>query len=156
MDEIDKDAPVIAGLLAKRDEVERAIAHIERMMRARRGDLAHIDHVLRLFAPNLQQARYRASVAMRSRHFENGELTKRCQDALREANGGYITTEAVVRKAMADKGIDQRNRDLYDDFGRRFSWVLNTALAHGKVTKIGSGMAARWSLVERTEVEHGG
>jgi hypothetical protein len=147
-DTSETDGAAIAGLLAKRDQVERWIASLEGQLRARRGDLAHLDHVLRLFAPDLVQARYKASVFVRSVHFQAGEMTRRCQDALREADGGYVTTEAIVHRAMQDKGLDATDRRLRDDFGRRFTWALNTMLAQGKVRKIGSGMGARWSLPE--------
>lgn len=148
MDQSDTDAPVIAGLLAKRDELERAVASIEHQLRARRGDIAHLDHVLRLFAPTLTHARYRVSAYVRSVYFTQGEMTRRCQDALREADGGFIITEAIVERAIQDKRLDPNDRQLRDDFGRRFTWVLNSALAQGKLRKIGSGMQARWSLPE--------
>jgi hypothetical protein len=140
------EAATMAGLLAKREQVERSIASIEGQLRARRGDLAHIDHVIRMFAPDLTQARSRVSAYVRSVYFQNGEMTKRCQDALRDAGDGFVTTQAIVMRAIEDKGLDPRDRRILDDFGRRFTWVLNTMLAHGRVQKIGTGMQARWSV----------
>jgi hypothetical protein len=148
MDECDADGPVITGLLTKRDEVEHAIASLERQVRVRRGDLAHIDAVLRMFSPDLAQARQRASVFARSVYFQSGEITRRCQDALRESGDGFVTTEAIVMRAMRDKRLDPADRRLRDDFARRFTWALNVMLAAGKVRKIGGGMQARWSLPE--------
>jgi hypothetical protein len=142
------DEPVIAGLLAKRTELEEAIADLEYQVRQRRTQLAQLDATLGLFAPGLTQARRRLSVFVRSAHFASGELTGRCQDALREADGEYVTVETIVWRAMQDKGLDLADADVRDDFARRFTWTLTTMLSRGAVRKVGNGATARWGLVE--------
>src|SRR5271166_4312010 len=133
------DEPVIAGLLAKRTELEEAIADLEYELRQKRTQIAQLDATLGLFAPGLTQAKRRLSIFIRSAYLASGELTSRCQDALREADGGYVTVEAIVWRAMQDKGLDLADADLRDDFARRFAWTLNALLARGAVRKIGSG-----------------
>src|SRR5271157_2609062 len=62
----------------------------------RRSQIAQLDATLGLFARGLTQARRRLSIFIRSAYLASGELTSRCQDALREADGGYVTVEAIV------------------------------------------------------------
>lgn len=147
-----QDEPIIAGLLAKRTELEEAVADLEYQVRQRRAQIAHLDATLALFAPSLSQARRRVSVFVRSEHFTNGEITGRCQDALREAGDGFVTVEAIVWRAMQDKGLDLADAPLRDDFTRRFTWAMNTLLSRGAVRKIGTGDGARWSSWSRNSL----
>ncbi len=148
------DEPVIAGLLAKRTELEEAVADLEYELRQKRTQIAQLDATLGLFAPGLTQARRRLSIFVRSAYLASGELTSRCQDALREADGGYVTVEAIVWRAMQDKGLDLADADLRDDFTRRFTWTLNELLGRGAVRKFGSGAGARWGLALETETQN--
>jgi hypothetical protein len=52
-----EDAPVIAGLLAKRASIEGQIAELERDIRRRRAEVMQIDATILLFAPNLRRAK---------------------------------------------------------------------------------------------------
>jgi len=140
------DEPVIAGLLAKRTELEEAVSDLEYELRQKRIQIAQLDATLGLFAPGLTQAKRRVSIFIRSAHFASGELTSRCHDALREADGSYVTVETIVWRAMQDKGLDLVDADLRDDFTRRFTWTLTAMLSRGAVRKIGSGPGARWAL----------
>jgi hypothetical protein len=85
-------------------------------------------------------------VFIRSAHFASGELTGRCQDALREAEGGYVTVETIVWRAMQEKGLDLADADVRDDFTRHFTWTLTAMLSRGVARKVGSGADARWGL----------
>lgn len=139
---------VIEALLAKRDEIELSVRELERHVRRHRTQIAKIDATIRLFAPNMIMAKRQVAKFVRSVHFADGELTKRCQDALREADGGMVTTDAIVWRAMQDKGLNLKDADLRADFGRRFTWTLTAMLGRGKVRKVGSGSGAKWGLVD--------
>lgn len=140
-----EDAPVIAGLLEKRAEIERAIAELERQIRKHRADRAQLDATIGLFAPNVVEAKRRTTRFKRSVYFVTGELTRRCLDALREA-GEPVTIEAIAIATLRDKGLDVDDKALRVDFERRFLWTLNRMLLRGAVTKDGYGAGARWGL----------
>jgi hypothetical protein len=52
-----ENAPVIAGLLAKRATIESEIAELEREIRRHRSKLMQIDATILLFAPDLKRAK---------------------------------------------------------------------------------------------------
>ena len=137
-------APVIAGLLAKRQEIETEIAELERQVRRRQGDLRQLDTAICLFAPSLTRAKREMTRFQRSAHFVTGELTRRVQTALREATGP-ITADEIAVAAMREKGLDMGGGELRQDITRRFLWTLNRLLGRGAVTKQGWGAAARWA-----------
>jgi hypothetical protein len=49
--------PVIAGLLAKREEIARQVAELERQIRRHKADIAQLDATIGLFAADVTQAR---------------------------------------------------------------------------------------------------
>jgi multidrug resistance efflux pump len=142
-----EDAPVIAGLLAKRAEIEAEIADLERQVRQRQTKLRQLDTAICLFAPNLTRARREVTRFRRSAHFVTGELSRRVQTALREAEGP-ITADAIAVQAIRDKGLDMGDGELRQDITRRFLWTLNRMLGRGVVTKQGWGAEARWGKGE--------
>ena len=95
-------APVIAGLLAKRQEIEAEIAELERQVRLRQGQVRQLDTAICLFAPSLIRAKREVTRFQRSAHFVTGELSRRVQTALREASGP-ITAAKIVIQAMREK-----------------------------------------------------
>jgi len=139
-------APVIAGLLAKRTEIEAEIAALERQVRQRQATLRQLDAAICLFAPSLIRAKREVTRFQRSVHFVTGELSRRVQTALREAPGP-ITADEIAVQAMRDKGLDMGDGALRQDITRRFLWTLNRLLGRGAVTKQGWGAAARWGKV---------
>jgi multidrug resistance efflux pump len=138
-----EDAPIIAGLLAKRAQIEAEIADLERQVRQRQTKLRQLDTAICLFAPSLARAKRDVTRFQRSVHFVSGELTRRVQTALREA-AGPITADEIAVQAIRDKGLDMGDGELRQDITRRFLWTLNRMLARGVVTKQGWGAAARW------------
>jgi hypothetical protein len=80
---------IIHALVEKRAEVSGIIADLEEQTRQARADLAHIDATLRLFDPEIQVAAIRAKQPAKSRNgaFANGEISKRCREAIRRAGG---------------------------------------------------------------------
>jgi hypothetical protein len=141
-----EDAPVIAGLLAKRASIEGDIAELERDIRRRRAEVMQIDATILLFAPNLRRAKRDVSRFQRSAHFMTGELTRRCQTAFREAKGRPVTADEIAVQAMKDKNLDMGDGALRQDITRRFMWTLTRMLKTGSVTKQGWGADARWGF----------
>jgi len=139
-----EDAPVIAGLLAKRAEIEAQIAELERQVRQHQTKLRQLDTAICLFAPSLIRAKREVTRFQRSAHFVTGELSRRVQTALREATGP-ITADEIAIAAMREKGLDMGDGELRADITRRFLWTLNRMLGRGVVTKQGWGATARWS-----------
>ncbi len=136
--------PVVAGLLAKREEIAQQIAELERQIRRHKAEIAQIDGTIGLFAPDVKQAKREVARFARSAHFVTGELSRRVQTALREAEGRAITADEIAVQAMREKGLDLGDGELRADITRRFLWTLNWLLARGAVTKGGYGATARW------------
>jgi chromosome segregation ATPase len=137
-------APVIAGLLAKREEIAKQIAELERQIRKHKAEIAQIDGTIGLFAPDVKQAKREVTRFARSAHVFTEELSRLVQKALREADGWAITADEIAVQAMREKGLDMGDGELRADITRRFLWTLNRLLARGEVTKEGWGAAAKW------------
>ena len=139
--------PVVGGLLAKREEIAKQIAELERQIRRHKAEVAQIDGTIRLFSPDVVAAKRDITRLARSAHFVTGELTRRVQTALREAEGRAITADEIAVHAMREKSLDMRDGELRADITKRFLWTLNRLLQHGAVTKEGRGAAARWGAL---------
>lgn len=140
------ETPIVAGLLQKRDEITKQIAELERQIRRHKSDMARLDATISLFAPDVKQAKREVTRFARSAHFVVGELSRRVQTALREADGRAITADEIAVQAMREKSLDMGDGELRADITRRFLWTLNRLLVRGAVTKEGWGAAARWGL----------
>jgi len=141
-----EDAPVIAGLLDKRASIEREIAELEREIRRRRSEVMQIDATILLFSPDLKRAKRDVTRFQRSAHFVTGELTRRCQTALRDARGRAITADEIAVETMREKSLDVGDGELRQDITRRFLWTLNRMLGRAVVTKQGWGAEAKWAV----------
>ncbi len=115
-----EDEPVIAGLLAKRSQIESNIAELERDIRRRRNEILQIDATILLFRPDLRRAKRDVTRFQRSAHFMVAELTRRCQTALRDAKGQPLTADEIALIAMREKNLDMGDRALWQDVTRRF------------------------------------
>ena len=96
---------VVSGLLEKRAELERSIAELERQIRLRRGEIGQLDATISMFAPSTMDAKRQATRFKRSVHFLTGELTRQCQDSLREAAGRPITATEIAVTSLHSKGL---------------------------------------------------
>ncbi|MGA3401942.1 MAG: hypothetical protein ABSC95_22235 [Acetobacteraceae bacterium] len=101
-----------------------------------------------LFDPDAKPAAIRANLPPKGRSglFANGEISRRCRDAIREARGEPVAAEAIVRQAIADKGLDPGDKTLRQDLVRRFLWALHRMQLAGTVRRVGKGLGARWAL----------
>jgi hypothetical protein len=100
-----ENASLIAALVMKRNEAERDIAALKKQVTARRSEMYQIECAIKVLTPDLRTARLIATRHARSKFFPSGELSRRCQDALREAAGAWITAEDIAVIAMRDKGL---------------------------------------------------
>ena len=137
---------IIAALLAKRAEIGNAIAELQRQERKRKAEMVQLDATIKLFAANVTLAKREATKFSRSVHFVVGELSRRCMQALREANGQPVTADALAVAAMREKGLDLGDGELRQDIGRRFLWTLARMVPRKVVVKEGWGGDARWRL----------
>src|SRR5437899_1031266 len=97
---------VVTALRAKRAEISGHIADLERKLARHRASLANIDATIRIFAPGLNpDAIPPKRTYRRTRYFAKGELSRRCLDALRKADGQPLATAAIARIIMAAKGF---------------------------------------------------
>jgi hypothetical protein len=130
---------IIAALLAKRSEIQKAIALLQRKERKHKADMAQLDATIRLFAPSVTLVKREVMHWSRSVHFVTGELTRRCQQALREANGAPFTADEITILAMKEKGLEVGDGELRADITRRFLWTLNRMMGRKMVVKQGCG-----------------
>ena len=91
-------------------------------------------------------AKRQATRFKRSAHFLTGELTRLCQDSLRQSHGRLVTSTEMAVTALHAKGLDAGDAELRADFVKRIHWTLTRMLRRGAVLKEGYGMAARWGL----------
>jgi hypothetical protein len=99
-----------------------------------------------MFAPSVIAAKREATRFKRSVHFLTGELTRLCQDCLRQADGRVLTAREMAVTGLHQKGLDAGDAALLADFTKRIAWTLNRMLGRGAVTKQGYGVSARWGV----------
>jgi hypothetical protein len=79
---------VASALRAKRAEIAGHIHDIEKKLARYRVSLASIDATIRVFSPELDpDAIPPKRTYRRTRYFSKGELSRRCLDVLRKADG---------------------------------------------------------------------
>jgi hypothetical protein len=146
---------IIHALTEKRAEISGRIHDLEERTRQARADLAHIDAAMLLFDPDAKPAAIRAKLPSKGRSslFANGEISRRCREAIRDANGEPVAAEAIVRQAIADKGFESEDKALRQDLVRRFLWALHRMQIAGTVQRVGKGLGARWALPNGAEGE---
>jgi hypothetical protein len=94
--------------------------------------MAQLDATIQLFAPSVVAAKRDRTKFKRSVYFSTGELTRHCQDCLREADGRAITTQEMATTALHQKGLDAGDCDLRVDFMKRITNTLNCMLRSGE------------------------
>src|SRR6478672_9690235 len=107
------DPHVISALREKRALVAGLIEKLERKLEQHRADLTHIDGVLRLFQPDRDpdEIKPKRTYARRTRYFAQGELSRLCMEALRDAPG-LLTTDEIAARMIAAKGFDSADATL--------------------------------------------
>jgi hypothetical protein len=83
----------------------------------------------------------------RSVHFVTGELTRRCQQALRESDGRPMTEDELTIRAMNEKGLAVGDGELLADITRRPLWTANRMMRRKAVVKRGCGAEPWWAYL---------
>jgi hypothetical protein len=140
---------IINALTAKRTEIGALITELEHRVRQARVDLSHIDAALRLFDPDAKPVVTYAKRGRPRNHrdglFEEGEISRRCRNCLRE-KGEPISAETIVRQVMTDKTLDAEDARLRRDLIGRFLMGLHRLHRARQVQKIGHGLGTLWTL----------
>jgi hypothetical protein len=138
---------IINALIEKRRELAGIVTDLEKKIAAHRNSLSHVDATLRLFAPDMKVSDIKGKTlrACRSDFFRHGEITARCQDAIRDSGGEPVSAEQIAVKALRDKALDPDNARLRSEFIRRVLWSLSRMEKVGKVQRIGKGVRCRWT-----------
>jgi hypothetical protein len=144
------DPHVITALREKRSLVSGLIERLERKLEQHRADLTHIDGVLRLFQPDRdpEDIKPKRTYAKRTRYFARNELSRLCSDALREANGEMMTTEAIAAHIIDAKGFDGGDKAMQRSIRDQVLTVLRTARKRGLVEQLGLGRGLRWKSAD--------
>jgi hypothetical protein len=141
------DPHLVTALRAKRTEVSNYIHDLEKRVRQMRANLAHIDATIRLLSPDDPEALPPRRGYRRSRYFSAGDLPRLCADALRQAEGGPVTSSAIAEAVIAACGLsadDTTKRHVAESV----TAVLRGLKRRGKVVKIGEGRGASWALAK--------
>jgi hypothetical protein len=111
-----------------------------------RGELIHIDAVLRLFDPDTDPADvqpYRRWLR-KTEWFARGESAQRVYEALR--TGDPISPTLLADHAIKAKGLEDIGWKTRRDIVSKFSSILYTMTRRGQLVKIGHGEGVRWKL----------
>lgn len=139
---------VISGLRNKRARVAGEIAHAREVIAKRTEELAAIDTVLRLFAPDCHPDMIPPiKPASHGLFFRYRELGRICIDVLRDA-GGPVTLDRIVAVAVEAKGLpdDKRLHKHITDTARR---SLMRMTREGRVRRVVQHPDTWWELAER-------
>jgi hypothetical protein len=143
---------VVSTLLRKRAEVSGYIHDWEKKVRHLRAQLSHIDATILLFAPEIDPNAIPPRRTYRhSRYFSSGEVTKRCQDVLREASEP-MTALAIAEALMVAKGMTTDDGISTRRVGDGVLAVLRKLAKRGTVAKTGVSRDARWAIVKYGEL----
>jgi hypothetical protein len=140
----------ISTLIEKRAHLAGLILDLEKELGQHRASLLHLDATLRLLDPTIKIHGIRAKhrMADRSGYFEMGELSKRCQDAIREAGEAGVSIPDLAIATLRAKGLDPSDETMRRDFIRRFHWAMGRLQRDGRIDRLGHGKGVRWCARE--------
>jgi hypothetical protein len=110
----------IASLYARRRRLILGLRDFERRAEVYRSTIAHLEARLQTLVPIVPAFKPRRCCP----YFSSRELSRGCQDALREANGKALTTNEVVIFLMRRKGLDVDDIILREAIRRRVRATL--------------------------------
>jgi predicted transcriptional regulator len=131
----------LTTLVAKREEIERAIANYEARLEQARADLAHVNAVTTIFEASGDRDSTTVYTDIR-RLFQRGELVTICKAAL--AEHGPMNTRALVTHILAAKVLDTKDRVLAKSVAERLIHALRMQAKRGKIGIAGKD---RWVIV---------
>jgi hypothetical protein len=103
----------------------------------------HIDATIRLFSPETNPETIPTKRAYRrTKYFARGELSKRCLDTFRKANGQPLTAVAIAKALLIDKVLPIDDATL----ANMTLTVLRRLAKRGTVMKSGTSRNVQWAL----------
>ena len=136
----------ISALVEHRAKIAGLIQDLERELAQHRASLLHLDATLKLLDPTIKIHGIRAKHRMsdRSGYFEMGELSRRCQEAIREAGEKGVSIPDLADATLRAKGLDAGDETMRRDFIRRFHWAMGRLQRDGRIDRLGHGKGVRW------------
>lgn len=95
----------VAGLLGKRREIAGQIEHHQRVLNDLIIDLDHVDHTIRLFAPDLDVSLAQPKLFPPRHQAFRGEMLRFVLGALRQAQGP-LTSLQIALEVVKGRGLD--------------------------------------------------
>jgi hypothetical protein len=77
-----------------------------------------------------------------------GELSRRCQEAIREVGEAGVSVPDLALATMRAKGIDPGDETMRRDFIRRFHCAMGRLQRDGRIGRLGHGKGVRWRARE--------
>ena len=146
------DTFIISGLKERRLAVAGRILDLRREIDKLQADLVHIDAVLRLYDVEPAEIPTKGRMPVRSAYFGRHEISRRCREAMREAD--TVRANDVAVRAMRDKGMDpEKDRKTRSDFTRRILATFHDLRKAGYVEKVGHGRGVRWRVLQSVSDE---
>src|SRR3984893_12830046 len=140
-------SPVVSGLIAKRRELAGIIDQLQRRLDQYRGDLTHIDGVLRVLATDLDPETIRPKRAYRrNRYFARNELSRLCLGVLRTSTAELLSTDDIAGRVIATKGFDGTDAILRAAVRDQVGSIVKRLHREGAIENIGAGRASKWKL----------
>lgn len=121
----------IAGLMAKRKQLQAELAQAEKAAKAIRIDLDHLDATLRLFTEDAPRSIPRHVVQHRA---QRGEMQRHVLAMLREADAP-LTSEAITHGWCKARGM-QADHDTHVMLRKRVGACLNSLKHQGRVEDV--------------------
>jgi hypothetical protein len=136
----------IAGLKDKRARLAGEIESRDRATAKLREQLAAIDATLRLFHPEADPNHITPiRPKWRGVYFRNGERTRLCLEALRDA-GAPLRQGGIAEYVMRAKGMDPADRPLRAVIVNNVGVSLARLAKNGKIRRLVSEPEAWWEL----------
>jgi hypothetical protein len=137
----------VSRLLAKRTELARIVAVLQKELDQYRADLAHIDGALRVLRADSDPATIQSGRRYKkTQYFGHNELSRLCMDTLRLA-AEPLTAEGVTLRIMTAKSLDARDASLRAAVRVQVGSVLKRLNRKQIATPSGKGIGATWRLL---------
>jgi hypothetical protein len=139
--------PAVSRLIAKRMELARIVAELEKELDRHRADLTHIDGALRVLRAGLDPSllrprrRYR-----RMQYFGHNELSRLCLNTLRLAGDEPLTSKEITIRIMTAKNLEGRDESLFAAVRVQVGAVLKRLNRKQIAAPSGKGVGATWRL----------
>ena len=133
----------VAGLKAKRKELEGELKAAKKAVKSIKVDIQHIEAAIRLFTDDSPRAIPRHTVQFRA---ERGEMRRHVLKALRESTGP-LTSQEIADSFCKARGLEA-DHDTYVLIRKRVGACLNTLKRSGTIKELPQeGLYKGWEIV---------